>query len=194
MAKRQTWIDQLNRYVFPLVVLAIGLYGTWDLIIQPYARIEQPLTTCSTNVIDVAVLKPSTNPNHPPKRVQAPEGLPIVVPAGEQRLLAITVDNPEQQSVMYQWQATHGQFASRVTVESQSAYTAPRNLVNDTVTVEATLQGCSPTKRTVDLAIVPSAKVPMTDQPLPETPALPSPTPSIPTTLPTIDPFAEPTR
>ena len=56
MAKRQTWLEQLNRYVLPLVVVGIGLYGTWDLIVQPLARIEQPLNVCTTNVIDVAVL------------------------------------------------------------------------------------------------------------------------------------------
>jgi hypothetical protein len=194
MAKRQTWLEQINRYVLPLVVVGIGLYGTWDLIVRPLAKIEQPLNVCTTNVIDVAVLKPATQPDQPPRRVQAPEGLPIVVPAGETRLLSIEVENPEQQPVVYQWQATHGQFAARITVENQSAYTAPRSLVNDTITVQATLQGCSPAKRTIDLAIVPSAKAPMTEQPLPETPALPSPTPSIPSSLPTIDPFAEPQR
>lgn len=194
MAKRQNWLEQLNRYIVPLVVVAIGIYGTWDLIVQPMMRVEQPVEVCVTRIFDVAVLKPSTKPNEPPKRVQAPEGLPLVVPAGEQRIFSVDVDNPDQKPVMYQWQATHGQFASRVSVESKSDYTAPRSLVNDKITVEATLQGCSPVKRTVDLAIVPSAKVPLSNEPLPMPAETPTPMPSMPSSLPTIDPFADPPR
>lgn len=192
MAKRQTWIEQINRYVFPLVVAAIGLYGTWDLIVQPYMKVDQPVEACTTRVTDVALLKPGAKPDQPPKRIQAPEGLPMVVPAGEKRLLSVVVDNPEQKPVTYQWEATYGRFASQITVEEQTTYTAPRSLVNDTVTVEATLQGCTPVQRTVDLAIVPSAQVPLSEEPLPAPIDSPTPVPSIPSTLPTIEPFTEP--
>jgi len=194
MAKRQDWLDQLNRYIAPLAVVGIGLYGTWDLIVQPLVSFAPPTQICVTQVFDVAVLKPSTKPDQPPKRVQAPEGLPIVVPAGEQRIFSVDVHNPDEKPVMYQWQATHGKFASRVTMEQQTTYTAPRSLVNDTITIETTVQGCSPVRRTINLAIIPSAKVPASGQPIPAPMETPTPLPSVPSSLPTIDPFAEPSR
>lgn len=194
MAKPQTWLEQLNRYGVPLVVAAIGVYGTWDLIVQPWMRVEQPVEVCSTRIFDVAVLKPSPKPEEPPKRIQAPEGLPLVVPAGETRIFSVDMDNPDQKPVVYQWRSTYGQFASRVTVEGKTTYTAPRSLVNDKITVEATLQGCAPVKRTVELAIVPSAKFPLANDPLPMPLEPPTPMPSIPSSLPTIDPFADPPR
>ncbi|MDX2230962.1 MAG: hypothetical protein NW220_15085 [Leptolyngbyaceae cyanobacterium bins.349] len=210
MSKRQTWFDQLRRYCLPLIVVAIGLYGTWDLVAQPLIglfRVEQPVDLCATQVYDVAVFKPSSNPNQPPKRVQSTAGLPIIVPAAEQRLLSVDIENPDQKSAMYQWRATYGQFDSRITIENQSVYTAPLSLVNDTITVEATLQGCSPTKRTLELAIIPSTQVPSTNQPIPDQPLpnqpipnqplpdtiAPSPTPTLPpTSLPTVTPQAPP--
>ncbi|EKQ69054.1 hypothetical protein OsccyDRAFT_1661 [Leptolyngbyaceae cyanobacterium JSC-12] len=191
MTKRQTWIDQLNRYVFPLVVVGIGMYGTWDLIIQPLSKVQPPTNTCTTLLVNVTVLKPSSQPGQPPKKIQAPKGLPIVVPAGEKRIFLASVENPDEKSVIYQWRSTYGQFESRVTMEPQSIYTAPRSLVNDTITLEASVQGCAPAKRTIEIAVVPSANVPLSEQPFTPDPLA---TPTAPTTLPTIDPFAEPPK
>lgn len=192
MANRH-WLEQLNHYVVPLMVVGIGAYGAWDLVIRPFVRFEQPAEVCLTTLTDVAVLKPSAKPDQPPKRIQAPKGLPIIVPAGESRLLSIGVDNPDEKPVMYQWRATYGQFTSRITTENQSEYAAPRSLINDTVTVEASVQGCSAAKRTIEFAIVPSAKVPLSDQPLPNLPTQPNPTSTIPPALPPIDPRVNPT-
>lgn len=192
MAKRQTWLEQLNRYVLPLVVVGIGLYGTWDLIVQPLAKFQPPASTCDTNLLTVTVFKPSSTPGQPPKRIQAPKGLPIVVPAGEKRIFSVVVENPEEKSVVYQWRPTYGQFASRVTIEPEGTYTAPRSLVNDTITIEAALQGCAAAKRTIEIAVVPSANIPLSDQPLPTLTPDPLATPTTPSTLPTIDPFTEP--
>ena len=182
MAKRQTWVDQLSRIIMPLLVVAIGIYGAWDLVIQPLIPVERLTTNaCETTIIDVSVLKPSTNPNQPPKRINAPEGLPIVVPANEKRIISVVINNPNEKPVVYQWKATTGQFESRVSVDGESTYVAPNSLVNDTITVEATLQGCSFAQRTIKIAVVPSATAPLGDQPIPEpsfdslSPAQPSP-------------------
>lgn len=180
MSRKKTWLDQFNRYFLPLLVIGIGVYGTWDLIVLPLLRFEQPVEACTTTITDVAVLRPSTNPDQPPRRVQAPEGLPIVVPAGEKRILAMTIANPDNKAVIHRWQAIHGQFENPVSVGNESVYVAPRSLVNDTLTVEATLQGCAAAKRELQTAIVPSASAPLTDQVLPSpslNDALPSPTP-----------------
>lgn len=186
MAKRQTWLDQLNRYIFPVLVVAIGLYGTWDLIVLPNARIERPLNVCTTTIADVAVFKLSPKSDQPPKRIQAPAGLPIVVPAGETRILSIDVSNPDEKPVIYQWRATYGQFESRYSMQNRSAYIAPRSLINDTLTLEATTQGCAAAKRTIEIAVVPSADVPLLDQPLPAPSPTPLPLPS--SSLPTVEP------
>jgi len=188
MAKPQTWLEQFNRYVIPLGVLGIAVYGTWDLLIQPLMNDRQSLNVCMTQMVEVAVFKPATKLNQSPKRIQAPDGLAIVVPAGEQRLFSATIDNTEELPVTYQWRATYGRFSNRTTVENKAMYTAPKSLVNDLVTVEATLRGCSATKRTLNFAIVPSAKVPLTNEPLTEPTDFPTPTPTFSSTLPTVQP------
>jgi len=193
MANRQTWLEQLGRYGFPLLVVGVGIYGTWDLVVSPFmSTLKQPETVCMTTVANVAVFKPSTKPDQPPKPVQATKGLPIVVPAGEKRLISVEVENPDDKSVMYQWRSKYGQFESPITTDKQATYTAPRSLINDTITVEATVQGCSAAKRTVELAIVPSANVPLSNQPLPDLPTQPNPTSTMPS-LPPIDPRVNPT-
>lgn len=174
MSRRKNWLNQFNRYFFPLLVVGIGLYGVWDLIVLPFAKFERPVEVCTTTITDVAVLRPSTNPDQPPKRIQAPADLPIVVPAGEKRILSMTIENPDKKSVVHRWRATSGQFENPVSVGNESVYVAPRSLVNDTLTVEATLQGCSVAQRTLKFAIVPSTSAPLTEQ------ALPSPSPTFP--------------
>lgn len=190
MAKETNWLEQLNRYIVPIVVVGIGIYGTWDLIVQPLIPVDTPSTACSTTVVAVTVLKPSADPSQPPQPVTVTEGLPIVVPAGETRLIEVEIENPDEQSAMYQWKATYGAMESRVSVGNRMVYTAPRSLVDDTITVEASLQRCIPAKRTLTFAIVPSNKVPLEAPTV--LPSLPSPQPTAPSSLPTVDPFAPP--
>ena len=190
MAKETNWLEQLNRYLVPIVVVGIGIYGTWDLIVQPLLPVDTPLTDCSTTIVAVTVLKPSADPSQPPKPVPVTEGLPIVVPAGETRLIEVEIVNPEEQSAMYQWKATYGAMESRISVNNRMVYTAPRSLVDDTITVEASLQRCTPAKRNLTFAIVPSNKVPLEAPTV--MPSLPSPQPTAPSSLPTVDPFAPP--
>lgn len=200
MSNKPSWLDQLSRMVFPVAVVAIAGYGAWDLLLRDSFNLRPPAEACSTAIDNVAVFKPSADPEQPPQRVQAPPGLAIVVPAGEKRIIAVAVDNPEEKGVVHNWRAVYGQFGSRLTVDPESVYTAPLSLVNDTITIEVAKQGCTAATRTLDIAVIPSATAPLPDQPLPSPtldPALPSletvpaPVPS-PTLSPTPDPFVVP--
>ena len=190
MANDKNWLEQLNRYAVPIVVIGIGIYGTWDLVVQPLLPVNAPQADCSTTIVAVTVLKPSVDPSQPPQPVPVTEGLPIVVPAGETRLIEVEIVNPEEQSTLFQWKATYGTMESRVSTGNRMVYTAPRSLVDDTVNIEASLQRCIPAKRSLTFAIVPSNKVPLEAPTV--LPSLPSPQPSAPSSLPTVDPFAPP--
>jgi hypothetical protein len=183
MAEKQPWVDRINRVIAPIVVIAIGAYGTWDVVVKPWLRVEQPIQACSTVVTGVFVNTSDPKTGKLKDRLEVPEGLPAVVTAGETRTISVEVDNPESTPVIYQWRATYGQFQSRVTTENQSVYVAPSQLVNDTLTMEVKMQGCTVTKRTIKVAIVPSPNMPLPTQPLPTNPndpfAPPSPLPTL---------------
>jgi hypothetical protein len=179
MANQPTFFERLGQIVPSIAVMLIGAYGTWDLVIKPLVQVDQaPTQACATLVMGVMVEKPA-KPGTSAKKASAPEGLPLVVPAGEKRIISIEVDNPDDKPVVYTWKATYGQFSSRVTTDNQATYTAPTALVNDKITVEVRLQGCSMAQRTVTIAVVPSAGAPLPD------PTLPNPTNS-----PIFDPLA----
>lgn len=170
MANQPTFFERLGQIVPSIAVILIGAYGTWDLVIKPLVQVEQaPTQACVTSVTGVMIEKPA-KPGAPVKQMAAPEGLPLVVPAGEKRTISVEVDNPDEKPVIYTWKATYGQFSSRVTTDNQATYTAPSALVNDKITVEVRLQGCSMAQRTVTIAVVPSAGAPLPD------PTLPNPT------------------
>lgn len=167
MANQPTFFERLGQIVPSIAVILIGAYGTWDLVIKPLVQVDQaPIQACVTSVTSVIVEKPAKS-GEPAKPVSAPEGLPLVVPAGEKRTISIDVDNPDQKPVIYTWKATYGQFSSRVSTENQATYTAPTALVNDKITVEVRLQGCSMAQRTVTIAVVPSASSPLPASTLP---------------------------
>jgi hypothetical protein len=188
----ESWLEQLSRVVAPVAVVAIASYGAWDLVIQPLLhsrRITED--TCSTRIANIFIEKPGSNPSEPSKKVKAPEDLPLVVPAGEQRPIIIEVENPESESAIYAWNATYGQFNSRRSAENRAIYTAPRKLINDKLTLEVTVGTCSTAKRTITIAVVPSASMPL--EPLPSVPnsptfpsSAPTPTPLSPTPSPSI--------
>jgi len=179
MANPPTLFERLSQTVPSIAVILIGVYGTWDLVVKPLVRVDQvPVEACITPVTNVMVEKPA-KPGVPGKTVAAPEGLPLVVPAGEKRTISVDIENPDEKPVIYTWKATYGTFSSGVSTENQSTYIAPTSLVNDKITVEVRLQGCSRTKRTVAIAVVPSAGTPLPD---PTQPTLPNPS--------TVDPLA----
>lgn len=168
MANQPTFFERLGQIVPSIAVMLIGAYGTWDLVIKPLVQVDQvPTQTCATLVTGVMVEKPA-KPGTRAKKASAPEGLPLVVPAGEKRIISIAVDNPDDKPVIYTWKATYGQFSSRVTTDNQATYTAPNALVNDKITVEARLQGCSVAQRTVTIAVVPAVGSPLPDPTLPD--------------------------
>ncbi len=167
MANQSTFFERLGQIVPSIAVMLIGAYGTWDLVIKPLVQVDQaPTQACTTLVTGVMVEKPA-KPGTSAKKTSAPEGLPLVVPAGEKRVISIAVDNPDDKPIIYTWKATYGQFSSRVTTDNQATYTVPNALVNDKITVEARLQGCSVAQRTVTIAVVPSAGSPLPDPTLP---------------------------
>lgn len=193
MANQPTFFERLGQIVPSIAVIAIGAYGTWDLVIKPLVQVEQaPTQACITPVTSVVVEKPA-KPGEPAKKIAAPEGLPLVVPAGEKRNISIDVENPDEKPVIYTWKATYGQFSSRVSTNNESTYTAPTALVNDKITVEVRLQGCSAAQRTVTIAVVPSAGSPLPNSTLPNPTnssvsdplaPLPSSSPPIPNAIP----------
>lgn len=167
MANQPTFFERLGQIVPSIAVILIGAYGTWDLVLKPLVQVDQvPTQACVTSVTSVTVEKPA-KAGEPAKQVSAPEGLPLVVPAGEKRTISIDVDNPDQKPVIYTWKATYGQFSSRVSTKNQATYTAPTALVNDKITVEVRLQGCSMAQRAVTIAVVPSASSPLPASTLP---------------------------
>ncbi len=206
MAEKETWGDRLSRAAAPIAVILVGAYGTWDVVIKPWVKFQPAAEACTTTVTIVSIAKPDPKTGKSGSSVNAPEGLPLVVEAGATRLISAQVDNPEAKPVIYQWKATYGQFRSRVTTGQESIYVAPTQLVNDTITVEARVQGCSLTKRSVAIAVVPSASSPTSDSlaPLPSSsPILPNapmpnaPTPNtlapiLPVPTPTANPYATP--
>lgn len=176
MSDFSKWLERLNRLVFPVVVVGIIFYGAWDLLIRDSINLPQPTANCETTILDVAVFEPSVVPNGPRRRVQTPANLAIIVPAGEKRIIAVNVVNPDDKGVVHQWQAVYGQFDSRITVDSEVVYTAPQSLVNDTLTLSATRQGCTAAKRTLEMAVIPAANAPL-PPPVSPTPTL-SPDPA----------------
>ena len=172
MSDFSKWLERVNRLIFPVVVVGIILYGTWDLLIRDSIQLPQPTANCDTTILDVAVFEPSVLPNQTPRRVQTPANLAIIVPAGEKRILSVSVVNPDDKGVVHQWTAVYGQFDSRITVDSDVTYTAPQSLVNDTLTLEATRQGCTAARRTLEMAVIPAANAPL-PPPLEPTPTLP---------------------
>ncbi|NJP11797.1 MAG: hypothetical protein HC866_21910 [Leptolyngbyaceae cyanobacterium RU_5_1] len=183
MSEKQTWIDRLSRITSPILITAITTYGIWDLAVKPWIK-EPQAEACTTTVTGVFLEELSLKPDQSGKEIEAPEGLPVVVPAREKRAITVRVDNPKGKSVVYNWRATYGNFASPITNNSRSVYTAPSSLVNDTVSVEARLQGCSTAKRSVKIAVVPSTSNP-TEELTEPSPASPVPLPS-----PSINPLA----
>jgi hypothetical protein len=183
MANQPTLFERLSQIVPSIAVIMIGAYGTWDLVVKPLVRVDQiPTEACISPVNTVMVEKPA-KPGVPGKKVAAPEGLPLVVPAGEKRTISVDVENPDGKPVIYTWKATYGTFSSGVSTDNQSTYIAPTSLVNDKITVEVRLQGCSAAKRTVAIAVVPSAGTPFPDPTLPNSATPPLPDPFAPSTI-----------
>jgi hypothetical protein len=172
-----SWLERLNQIFVTVAIVAVGSYGTWDLIIRPWAKEAPQVALCTPTITRLALDLPGKG-GKSGKAIAARSDLPVIVPAGEQRGVSVQVENPDDKGVTYNWRATYGTFDSSVTTDGRAIYRAPNSLVDDTITVEVRMQGCSLVTQTAAIAVVPSATAPsqpLSDpDPIPPAPANPS--------------------
>jgi hypothetical protein len=184
MSGQANW---LNRAIGPTVIVLIGAYGLWDVVIQPFiAGLKKTPTICQVVVAGMEV-KPSDRPAETASPTTGqepivPAGLPVVVATGGKLNIRLEVSNPDNQPLNYTWKALHGQIISP-SRSNRAIYTAPDRLVDDVVSVQVVSPGCLPIQKSRTIAVVPAAST----TPLPSLPASPDPlsTPSLPPIEPT---------
>jgi hypothetical protein len=186
-----------NRAISPTVIVLIGAYGLWDVVVQPFmAGLKKPPAVCQVVVAETIVAKPGdhqTEPSRSPSAKESPTpqssqepivpaALPIVVPVGKTLTVTVQVTNPDDQPVTYTWEALRGQINPRWGTHNWTTYTAPLQLVDDLVSVRITSPGCIPVRRSKTIAIVPAASPsPLPSLPVPSDPlGSPLPLPSLP--------------
>ncbi|MEX0270864.1 hypothetical protein AB3R30_17115 [Leptolyngbyaceae cyanobacterium UHCC 1019] len=161
MPENQSWIDQISRVGSPIAIAAIIGYGTWDLIVQPLFQGETLSNVCTARILSVSVNKLSLNPEFAEDEPQLPEGLPIVVPAGEKRAITVRLENPDRKPVLFTWKADRGKINPQgSSASSRAVYTAPKTLMNDPVSVLVQVQGCDLEERSLTMAVVPATPAP----------------------------------
>ncbi len=115
-----------------------------------------------------------------------------VIKINESIKVSIRADNPAGQALLFNWQAVYGQMDPGLRADSaQSIYTAPSKSVDDTISVEITMPGCTPVKRSQQIAVILPSVTPILSSTATPKPA-PTPT-SIPKPSPTLTPILTPT-
>jgi hypothetical protein len=193
MSGQANW---LSRAIGPTVILLIGVYGLWDVVIQPFmAGLKKAPTVCQVIVAEMQV-KPGDRPletasSSTGQEAIVPSGLPVVAATGGKLNVSLEVTNPDDQPVNYTWKALYGRVIAPSTSSKRAIYTAPDRLVDDVISVRVVSPGCLPVEKNRTIAVVPSNS----PSPLPTLPASPDPlsTPSPLPTLPAVEPTPEET-
>jgi hypothetical protein len=156
MPENQSWIDQISRVASPIAIATIIGYGAWDLIIQPLFKVELSSPICRAKILSVSVNRLNLSPELSDNEPQLPEGLPIVVPAGEKRAITVRLENPDRKPVLFTWKADRGKINPQgSSANNRAVYTAPKTLMNDPVSVLVQVQGCDLEERSLTMAVVP---------------------------------------
>jgi hypothetical protein len=145
-------MERVNQVVVPIAIVLVGGYGVWDLVIRPWAKQPPIAEACDSKVTGLYIEIPG-KAGRPSKQIKVSGNLPAVVPAGEKRTISVQLENPSDKPVVYTWRATYGKFESGVTTEGRSTYIAPANLVDDSLSVEARIQGCTGATQTAKIAV-----------------------------------------
>lgn len=103
---------------------------------------------------------------------------------------SIRVDNPEGRAPRLDWRAVHGRMNPGLQAAStESTYTAPSQPVDETISVEVTLAGCEPIRRSIQLVVRPASQAAAPSPVAEVSPTSVSSTPTIvttPTPVPTL--------
>lgn len=158
-----------------------------------WAVIGGVATTLVTGIVAVIV---AIIQNPPPPITPAPASVncqveasemssaKTVVKVGESVKVSVRASNPAGRAMLYNWQASYGSLNPDLrSATPESIYTAPSFATDDTISVDITMTGCKPVRRSIEISIIANNESPV---PAPldtlasiQTPAL-TPTPACP--------------
>ncbi len=149
----------MTKVVVPIVVAIVGGTGFWQ-----YLQNQNDSPDCQIKANDISLSK-------------------TIIEVNQTLTASIRVDNPDGKALLYNWQGKIGKMNPDTRSPSpQSTYTAPSNSVDDTISVDVTLPGCNPVRKSKQIAVTPPSSStqtpPKTSTQFPSTPPInPSPSP-----------------
>jgi hypothetical protein len=118
------------RAVVPIVVAMVGGTGFWQ-----YLQSQNDSQDCQIKTDDISLSK-------------------TIIEVNQTLTVSIRADNPDGKPLLYNWQAKIGKMNPDTRSASpQSTYTAPSNSVDDTISVDVTLPGCKPVRKSKQIAV-----------------------------------------
>ena len=122
-----------------LTYVIIPLIGSGGIIAIIVAYINQPTdppnSPCFINVSEISVSKRT-------------------VEIGEDLRASVRADNPNGRPMLFNWQAVHGMMEPSLrSKSSESVYTAPKIATDDTISVDVTMTGCEPVRKSIEISI-----------------------------------------